>query len=164
MRRFDFRLPVHPAAVYLLPCAVLCAFRAAVALWDTDVGSVHALLNNQCGYNGPLVLCASIGLFLWAGNASLKIGKRSEKIITTMASLSFGIYLLHDHSAIRTVLWNDWVRLRDATSHGGVFLLRIILALMIIFAAGLASEFARRKTMAVIFRILPRHNKSVWKE
>lgn len=150
LRKFDFRLPVHPAVVYLIPCAALCGLQAAVSLWNPDIGSVQALLDNQCGYNGPLVLCASIGLFVWARSAPPRTGKRSAKIITTMASLSFGIYLLHDHGSIRTVLWNDWVRLKDTTAHSGVFFLRIILVLMIVFAAGLAVEFIRQKIMAGI--------------
>lgn len=153
LRKFDFRLPVHPAAVYLIPCTALCALQAAVSLWKPDIGSVQTLLDNQCGYNGPLVLCASIGLFAWARSAQPKTGNQSAKIITTMASLSFGIYLLHDHGSVRTVLWNDWVCLKDATANSGAFLFRIILVLIILFAVGLAVEFVRQKIMAGIRRI-----------
>ena len=159
LRKFDFRSPVHPAVVYLIPCAALCILQAVVSLFNPDIGSVQELLDNQCSYNGPLVLCASIGLFVWARSAPPKTGKGSAKIITTMASLSFGIYLLHDHGSIRTVLWNDWVCLKDTTANSGAFLFRIILVLIILFVVGLAAEFVRQKVMAGIRRILYGRNK-----
>lgn len=160
LRRFDFRCPVHPVAAYLVACAVLCICKAAVSLWNPDIGSVQTILSNQLSYNGPLVLCASIGIFLWARNASLKTGGKAAGIISMMASLSFGIYLLHDHGAMRTVLWNDWVCLKDTAGHSGAFLLRIILTLSILFAAGLSAEFIRRKFMAGICRILHRRKQT----
>lgn len=153
LRRFDSRCPVHPVALYLVPCAILCVCKAAVSLWNTDMGSVQEILSNQLSYNGPLVLCASLGLFFWARNSSLKAGNKAARIISRMASLSFGIYLLQDHGSIRTILWNDWVCLKDTTGHGGAFLLRIILTLIILFAAGLAAEFTRQKVMAGVYRI-----------
>lgn len=160
LRKFDFHLPVHPAVVYLIPCVALCILQAVVSLLNPDFGSVQALLNNQCSYNGPLVLCASIGLFVWARSAPPKTGKGSAKIITMMASLSFGIYLLHDHGSIRTVLWNDWVCLKDTTANSGAFLFRIILVLIILFVVGLAAEFARQKVMAGIRRIFYGRNQN----
>lgn len=152
LRKFDLRCPIHPALAYLVPCALLTGLRAAVDLLDSDMSSLQAILSNQCGYNGPLVLCASLGLFLWARDAKLQ--PRHPRAVTAMASLSFGIYLLHEHSALRSVLWNGWVRMGDAADRSGAFLLRALLAPAAIFAAGLAVEFLRRRAMDAAWRLV----------
>lgn len=150
IRKFDFQWPVHPAVAYLIPCAALCVFQVAVSAWNPGMGSIQSFLSNQCSYNGPLVLCASVGLLAWAKNASLKAREGQAKVISTMASLSFGVYLLHDHGTIRAVLWNDWVRLADVTESSGAFFLRIIIVLISLFIMGLVVEFVRQRIMAVI--------------
>ena len=153
LRRFDLRCPVYPALVYILSCAGLFAFRCAISLWNPEHGFVHTVLDNQCSYNGPLVVCASVGLFLWAKSASPKTGKQTSKIISRMAALSFGIYLLHDHGDVRQMLWQQWVRLGDVADSNGTFLFRVILVLVILFTAGLVAEFIRSNITTGIFRI-----------
>lgn len=143
LRRYDIHTPVHPGAVYLTSCVALCLFQAAINAWNPAFGSVQALVGNQYGYNGPLVLCASVSLLLWAKNTTPKPHKLAAAILSRAASLSFGIYLLQDHGAARALLWNDWIRLADVIQDGKAFLLRVVLTLVILYAAGLAAEFVR---------------------
>lgn len=154
IRKYPLRLPVHPALVYAVPSVVLCALHSAITAWNPGIGSVQAILTNQTSYNGPLVLCASVGLLIWAQNSSLQPNARITKVITTSASLTFGVYLLHDHGTIRKVLWNDWVRLAEVSNNGAAFLLRVIIVLIGIFVCGLAAEFIRQKLMGCFAHIL----------
>ena len=154
IRKYPLRLPIHPALVYAVPSVVLCALHSAITAWNPGSGSVQVILTNQTSYNGPLVLCASVGLLIWAQNSSLQPNARITKVITTSASLTFGVYLLHDHGTIRQVLWNDWVRLAEVSNNGAAFLLRVIIVLIGIFVCGLAAEFIRQKLMGCLAHIL----------
>ena len=90
IRKYPLHLPVHPALVYAVPSVVLCALYSAITAWNPGIGSVQEILTNQTSYNGPLVLCASVGLLIWAQNSSLQPNARITKVITTSASLTFG--------------------------------------------------------------------------
>ena len=76
--------------------------------------------------------------------------KKIAGIITTVASLSFGVYLLQDHAIIRSILWNDWVCLAEVVDCGGLFLFRVVLIVAILFVAGIVVEFVRRKIMGCL--------------
>ena len=154
IRKYPLHLPVHPALVYAVPSVVLCALYSAITAWNPGIGSVQEILTNQTSYNSPLVLCASVGLLIWAQNSSLQPNARITKVITMSAALTFGVYLLHDHGAIRQVLWNDWVRLAEVSNNGAAFLLRVIIVLIGIFVCGLAAEFIRQKLMGCFAHIL----------
>lgn len=154
IRKYPLRLPVHPALVYAVPSVVLCALHSAITAWNPGIGSVQAILTNQTSYNGPLVLCASVGLLIWAQNSSLQPNARIIKVITTSASLTFGVYLLQDHGMIRQVLWNDWVRLAEVSDNGASFLPRVVIVLVGIFVCGLAAEFIRQKLMGFFAHVL----------
>lgn len=99
-----------------------------------------------------------------AQNSSLQPNARITKVITTSASLTFGVYLLHDHGTIRQVLWNDWVRLAEVSNNGAAFLLRVIIVLIGIFVCGLAAEFIRQKLMGCFAHILKTENILDWKD
>lgn len=57
------------------------------------------------GYNSVFVVALSILLFLYF--ADLKIEKMNcEKIILSLASATFGVYLIHDNYYMRAILWD----------------------------------------------------------
>ena len=164
IRKYPLHLPVHPALVYAVPSVVLCALHSAITAWNPGIGSLEEILTNQTSYNGPLVLCASVGLLIWAQNSSPRSNAWIIKVITTSASLTFGVYLLHDHGTIRQVLWNDWVRLAEVSTNGAAFILRVIIVLIGIFVCGLAAEFIRQKLMGCFAYILKTENILDWKD
>lgn len=154
VQKFGLRSPMHPMAIYAISCAALCALKVAVAFLGLKQGFVQTFLGNQYGYNGPLVVAASVALLLWADASRLHSGRRWRNIVSVLASLSFGVYLLQDHGALRSILWNEWVRLADVTENGGAFLLRVLTVLAVLFAAGLAVEFARKSLMRLGMRAM----------
>lgn len=54
-------------------------------------------------YTSILVVLASIGLFL--AIRTVEIGERAGRLISFLATLSFGVYLVHDHPSVRPLLW-----------------------------------------------------------
>lgn len=158
VRNYRLELPVHPALFYAVPLALLCVFNAAIAAWSPGADSVYEILRNLNGYNSPFILCASIGMLIWTKDCTFRPGMQAVGIIQKAASLTFGVYLLQDHGMIRSVLWNDWVRLGETGDIGGAFFLRIITVLMILFVGGLAVEFVRGKLMDRLSYLLNRNN------
>ncbi len=163
IRKYSPLQPVRLWMAYMIPCVILCSFRIAINVWNPDHGSIQAILNGQTSYNGPLVLCASLGLFLGTVQTTFKASKKIAGIITTVASLSFGVYLLQDHAIIRSILWNDWVCLAEVVDCGGLFLFRVVLIVAILFVAGIVVEFVRRKIMGCLALVFPIKNISDWR-
>lgn len=154
-RRFDCNCTCikYSGMIYVAVCLILIALRATVSAINTDHGSIQGLLSNQIGYNGPLVLLASVCLLLSAKKCRLSINKKTGKLITTASSLSFGIYLLHDNNSIRSILWNDWVKLSNVSDNCFAFIVRVCLTLFVLIIAGMLVEILRRKTVELLRKV-----------
>lgn len=164
LRKYSLHWPVYQWLPYVIPCVILCALQAAITVWSPGSCSVQAILSGQSSYNGPLVLCASVGLLLWAKSAAFQANKKVARFINTVASLSFGVYLLHDHGMMRFILWNDWICLAEVVDCSRAFLCRVLLVVVILFVAGLVVEFVRRKIMGYLACIFPSKNTFDWKD
>lgn len=55
-------------------------------------------------YNSILVVPASIGLFM--AMRTVKVEGKAAKVVGFFAPLAFGVYLIHDHPAVRPALWS----------------------------------------------------------
>lgn len=66
--------------------------------------SIPAVADETLSYNAPLVYLASVALFLCFRH--LSISDRRHPLILRLASLTFGVYLIHDHPQIRTILYD----------------------------------------------------------
>ncbi len=133
---------------FWLSCLMLCIIRTAGAGLGGIFGSLSAL---QLQYNSPLVFSGSVCLFLWALNGPGSFGPRTDRVLRKTASLSFGIYLLHDHGAVSDILWNSRVCLWAVAEDPLRFAVRILAALCAIFACGLAAEWLRAALMGWLF-------------
>ena len=69
--------------------------------------------------------------------------KNVGKMISRIARLSFGVYLLHENSQIRDILWDKWIRLSEYTNDFSIFIIRAIGAVCVIFMAGILLEWIR---------------------
>ena len=112
-------------------------------------------VNLQANYNSPLVVAASISLFLAALHGKASYGTFADAVIWKSSSLSFAVYLLHDHGAVSSLLWNNWVCLEKYTHSGGTFIGRAICAWGLIFICGILTELVRdtcNRTILKLFR------------
>lgn len=94
-------------------------------------------------YNFVFVLTESIGLFYLFKNLNLNEESKGAKVARFVGPLTLGVYLLHEHIAIRYE-WQSWFGVtKDAT------VLRTfigwILGVVVIFVVGVAVEWCRRK-------------------
>ena len=133
--------------MYIL-CALCIAGERFAATWLTPYvfGSVK-MDSLFYSYNSICTVGASIALFLAMRTVEIK-GKIPVKIISFLAPLCFGVYLLHDHHLIRPLLWG-WLK-PFAAAGAPYMLLHGLICVGAIFLAGCAVEWLRKQ----LFKLL----------
>lgn len=58
-------------------------------------------------YNSPFVLFSSITLFCYFLNIKKEFSTNVKKLISFFATSTFSVYLIHDNSHVRSILWSD---------------------------------------------------------
>lgn len=134
------RYPLPKKPYGILYVVVSIASILAYALLDTF--SNYLPLFSQArdillNYNCITIFTASICLFLFFLNHPIKTKKVSEKLVTQISSVSFTVYLIHDHSLLRSCLWNNLVRLNETTARIPDYLLRLLITVIVIFVFGI---------------------------
>jgi len=116
----------NPAYSNLLPH--IPALRFLPEVWHTPGNSVPALL-------------CSLGLFLFFKNLNIK----GSRIINTVASATFGVYLLHEHGLrMRRLLWLEIFDCRPFLDRPAVLLGHVLLAILAVFAVGVVIDLMRQ--------------------
>ncbi len=85
-------------------CYFLIAIYNAAIIYLSHMTSAQELLSQSSrlsGINSPLILLSSVELLL----GFLKMRPHYSRFINTLASASFGVYLIHDNRFMRPYLW-----------------------------------------------------------
>ena len=107
------------------------------------------------GYNHLLVLTLSLGIFAALLKAK-PIGGIAAKVICAVSSFVLGVYLLQENIVLR-YRWQDWFLLRDSFDKPvGTFVFRLLAAVIVMFAAGIAVDFVRSLIFGAVGRIVPK--------
>lgn len=99
-------------------------------------------------YNGLGVLVAAISLclfFLTVRIDNVHIGKA----ILSLSSLTFGVYLIHEHFMVREHLYTDWLQLPDFVD-SPLLIPYVFVCAAAIYCTASAIEFGRRKLFALL--------------
>lgn len=150
--RVKYRLLYSVTTIVLFIAITSCHYIASVFPY------AMAISNLLLTYNSILVVVASVSIFVTAVTSGSKKEKqyKIDYIIAKIASLSFGVYLLHEHPQIRDILWNEWVRLMDYAHNPLLFCLRIISSTAIIFTIGIISFYVVDRVIAkIVFCLAP---------
>ena len=86
---------------------------------------------------------ASVGLFLIAAYHA----HWENSFVNTIASCTFGVYLLHDNPFMRKVIWRNWLD-NTVWYDSGWLMFYILLSVLLVFAACLPIELLRQKIVA----------------
>jgi len=70
-----------------------------------------------------------------------------NKFINAVSGCTFGVYLIHENPAIRTLLWKQFLVLPDYSSFPFLIIM-IVMAVIIVFSVSVCIEFFRQKTVA----------------
>ncbi len=129
--------------------ALLFFFGTAGLIWSLNLGMsvlvgkglpLSYMRDMLYSYNHGLVLLLSVGLFAAFGKWKVK-SEKVRKAVLRIAPYTFGVYLLHEHIALRN-LWQGWLgieRVRESLA----FLPHMLIAVLVIFMVGTAVDFIR---------------------
>lgn len=77
--------------------------------------------------NSLLVLGSGLGLFIWIKNKSMP----TSLLINKLASVTFGVYLIHEHPVIRSLLWSK-ININSMSNSSTVYFLCYVIGSSII--------------------------------
>lgn len=109
--------------------------------WIGDI-----LVSSRLGFDNPLVIIQTICYFLFFSSLDIK-----SKVINKIASLSFGVYLIHDNILLRPKLYNAFYDIYYSSSFFAI-LGRIFVFSIVIFIVCILIEWLRQ----IIFKFFSR--------
>ena len=136
LRRYP--LPQKPYGVFYLAITVISIFANTILEKLSNTLDLFEKAREILSmYNGITVFVASVCLFLFFTHHPIQSEKTSAKLFTRIVAASFSVYLIHDHPAIRNVLWNDLIKLYEVTDSIPQYLLRLFITVFSIFVIGI---------------------------
>lgn len=130
----------------LLLSAGLYIVKAIIYLVLIKLTSSHLYLSGRtalfCNHNDLLIFI--ISLFLFLGFSQIQI--KTNKIINTVASTTFGIYLIHDNPFVRPFLWETVFKISEHESTLFFIPYTVFVAITVFVVCSLI-EFARINTV-----------------
>lgn len=142
----DFSGKNHYGKYYFGMVAAISAWTMIGHFWAYPAFKSPILLHYH--NNNGIAFFSALFLFLWAAKLKVQDGWFS-KVMMRIAPLTFGVYLIHDNSFIRTLLWK---RLFSVKGHvdDWYFVLYMLGVALAIFATCLAIDYLRER----IFKLL----------
>ena len=102
-------------------------------------------------YNAPFTIIGAIGLFLAFRNMRIP-SEKAGKLINSLAGLTFGVYLLHEHVLLRH-LWTSLWKVGEAYQKPW-FILHLAGVVLCVYMAGSIVEWIRQILFKYIGRVL----------
>lgn len=145
----NFGLPkLHYGSIYFV--LSLLAFGTKLLNEIAYNSFLKSFFSHFLNYNSIVIYLASISLFMFFLNRNIPGDKPVSKAIIKVSSLSFGVYLLHEHEYMRPIIWNKLVRLCDYQNNTIKFIGVMIASIIIIFIAGIAVEWLRSSVYKLV--------------
>jgi len=98
-------------------------------------------------YSNPYVIIQSVAFFLYIGAHTI-----NSSIINKLASLSFGIYLIHDNNFMRDLLYK-WLKIDNGNIYSYKFFVYVLTVSIIIFIVCAIIEFLRQLLFKFIYNL-----------
>ncbi|WP_423188906.1 acyltransferase [Alkalibacterium sp. f15] len=122
LQKYDFVIKDFKRNTYLFLYIVLAVFISLVIYWFGGIG-------RMLSYNSPLVMLMSYCLFQYFKMLKIKSPK-----INLASTYVFGIYLIHEQSSFRQVLWGELGIIEDIIgSNANLIILKMIGYTVIVF-------------------------------
>ena len=147
----------------LFPNSLLCNKKTGIILLSVSfivlllspvciftLGKYYPILNGKenilYSQTSVLVIGSALGMSIIAVN----LKRRINKSINYLASITFGVYLLHDNSLTRSVFWGRLFKC-NSFQDSPLLIIHCLSTVAIIFAIGAILEFIRERTIDHIF-------------
>lgn len=93
--------------------------------------------------NSLFILLCAVGLF----SAAVNCPPFTNRFVNLVSGCTFGVYLIHDHPAVREILWKQLLHHGDYFTSGS-FILRVLASVALVYTLCTLIEFLRQKTVA----------------
>ena len=110
------------------------------------------ILVSSLSYSNPIVILQTIFYFLFFETLSFQ-----NKFINRISALTIGVYLIHDHPAIRGNLYH-WLKIDDRIIYSFRFIFYILICVLLIFVLCAIIEWIRQ----VLFKFISNLKISKW--
>ena len=141
LKRKPVRILMTAASLLLMVLSVL-AINIVTSAIDS-LAPYNAYATFFLAENSILTIACAIGLFSIAAYGT----PFSCKWVNLISSCVFGVYLIHDHPLLRSVLLTELINVKDLYA-SPIFPLYAILIVLAIFICAALVELARLKTIA----------------
>jgi predicted ABC-type sugar transport system permease subunit len=96
-------------------------------------------------FRSDSVMAFAVSVSMFAMFAYMK--PFTNKFINVVSSCTFGVYLIHDNSIIRYLLWRDWLD-NNKYYNSPYLVLVLICSTIMVFVVCVLIEYIRQKTIA----------------
>ena len=117
-----------------------------------NINSVLGELNKYMGrasiaYSNPLIIIQTIAYFEFFGTLNIK-----NKIINKIASLTLGVYMIHDNNFVRANIYK-WLKIDNGPIYSYKFIIYIFIIAVVIYIVCSIIEYLRQLLFNFIYKL-----------
>ena len=128
----------------MICCAVLLlASSAVLRFFNSRIWSITVPEITFYGRSSIFVIGLAIGMV----STAVYHKPWSSKLVNTLASCTFGVYLLHENPLIRDTIWTVWLN-NDAYYDSQFLIFRILVSIAVVYIACTLVELVRQRLFA----------------
>ena len=137
------------AAAYFGATILIFAETVALMFFTAKTGRLSEIEGISTEYNHLFVLLSAIGIFAAFINAK-PMKESFAKVICALSPMSLGVYLVHENWSFR-YNWQKWLGIKGILPvNTGAFLLKVIVAVLIVFVVGISVDFVRIRLFSLM--------------
>ncbi len=141
--------PYRGALLYFAASFLILFECGAIGFVNEKFSRLYEISRVSMDYNHMFPLFASVGIFACFLNKK-PMGEKASKIICFLSPMALGVYLCHENLCMR-YNWVKWLGIYDILGLSTMeFLGRLMLAVLIVYAAGTIIDFVRIKIFKFI--------------
>lgn len=140
--------------IMIITFITACTLNFILTNYMEKIGNVNSILgelSNYIGkasiaYSNPLVIIQTIAYFEFFSTLNIK-----NKLINKVASLTLGVYMIHDNNFIRTNIYK-WLKIDNGPIYSYKFIIYIFLIAILIYIACSIIEYLRQLLFKFVYK------------
>lgn len=147
LRKYPIKKKIPWFWIYVVCCLITSGSKFIItgitlSIFGEPIG--ETLFSGYCSITNVI---GAVALFIVFVNLKIYINPKVGKWITRISTLTLGVYLIHDHTNVRTYIWN----LFQPSSYigSGILFFVLIIDSVVIFSICCVLEWARQKIFEV---------------
>lgn len=148
IRLYPPRRKHHWLLLYTLTCTFVVIWKLAITQITTSIFGNAIGTSAFSAYNSITMVLASVFLFCFFEGLSVP-GNRVQLAASTVSSLTFGVYLIHDNPEARSFIWQGLLR-PDRFAQSPMLVPVLFGMAILVFSGSAVLELVRQKLFSVL--------------